>query len=49
MGALGWDGPAFAISALARRGTEDLCAEIMAWLEMQRQDEDGDDAEHDSR
>jgi len=49
VGALGWDGPEFRISALAKRGTEDLCAEIMGWLETQRRDEDGNDAEHDTR
>ncbi len=41
--ALGWDGPVFRISALANRGTEALCAKVMAYLE--EQDRDGDEAE----
>lgn len=47
VGALGWDGPVFRISALAHRGTETLCTKIMAWLEEQRRDEEGGDEEHD--
>ena len=31
--ALGWEGPVYRISALAKQGTEDLCADVMAHLE----------------
>jgi GTP-binding protein len=31
--ALAWRGPVYRISALGRRGTEDLCAAVMAYLE----------------
>jgi GTP-binding protein len=37
--ALDWDGPVYRISALAGKGTQDLCAEIMAYLESRDRDE----------
>ena len=43
--ALDWAGPVFEISALANRGTEGLCAKVMAHLESQRSETD-DATEH---
>ncbi|MCC5811498.1 MAG: GTPase ObgE [Ectothiorhodospiraceae bacterium] len=36
---LQWNGPVFAISALAQQGTDVLCGRVMEWLEQQRLDE----------
>jgi GTP-binding protein len=33
IGALAWDGPVYRISALANRGTEQLCADVMTHIE----------------
>jgi len=41
--ALGWNGPVYAISAIAGDGTEDLCRAIMDRLEAIRGDEEGSD------
>jgi len=34
---LGWQGPVFRVSALAGRGTQELCQEIMSYLEARKQ------------
>jgi len=36
--ALGWEGPAYRISALSKQGTEGLCADVMAYLESEDRD-----------
>lgn len=36
---LGWEGPVYCVSALARTGTQALCAEVLSRLEALREDE----------
>jgi GTP-binding protein len=44
--ALNWDGPVYRISALAGKGTENLCAEVMAYLESRdREKEEPEESE----
>jgi GTP-binding protein len=40
IGTLEWNGPVYRISALARKGTEELCGEIMAYLESRGREEE---------
>src|SRR5690606_20384040 len=36
---LGWDGPVFRISAISGEGTQELCFEIMRWMDERAQAE----------